>query len=94
VAYERLPGPAASDAPTGAPAGGADVVSNPVGAADERIAVLLNFSGKTAKLPGTFAGAFSAGKLAVSNMGRREVPDKTLEPWEAAVITLETAASN
>jgi hypothetical protein len=65
-----------------------------VAAADERIAVLLNFSGKTANLPGTFAGAFSAGKLAVSNTERREVPDKTLEPWEAAVITLGTATSN
>jgi glycosidase len=60
--------------PAGQPAG-------PAGG--ERIVALLNFSGKQAKLPGIFAG-----EIAVSNTGRRDLPAKTLEPWEAVVIRI------
>jgi oligo-1,6-glucosidase len=52
----------------------------------ERFVVLLNFSGKRAKLPAGYAGRPLAGKVAVSNTGRADLPDKTLEPWEAVVV--------
>jgi oligo-1,6-glucosidase len=55
----------------------------PVGVRAESFVVLLNFSGKRAKLP---AGRSLAGKVAVSNTGRTDPPDKILEPWEAVVI--------
>jgi oligo-1,6-glucosidase len=73
----------------------------PVDTGGERIVVLLNFSGKQAKLSG--AGGFFAGEIAISNIGRAATerrgpsldepafpPESTvpiiLEPWEALVL--------
>jgi oligo-1,6-glucosidase len=52
---------------------------------DERYQVVLNFSGRAAKLPRALA--LLGAEVLVSNTGRKEAAG-TLEPWEAAVFRL------
>jgi oligo-1,6-glucosidase len=77
IAYERVSGTAAVSGTTPVPdTTAADVYT-----------VLLNFSGKKAKLPaGGSAAPPLAGEIAASNTGRTKLPAGTLEPWEALVI--------
>jgi oligo-1,6-glucosidase len=80
IAYERRT--SAGERPSGPAADG------------ERIVVLLNFSGKKAKLSGGFAIGLFGGEIAVSNTERTALREPgspprrpfTLEPWEALAI--------
>jgi oligo-1,6-glucosidase len=93
IAYERrfavsAEAIAAGDAADMANPAAQTTAAPPADVRAESFVVLLNFSGKRAKLPAGYAGRPLAGKVAVSNTGRADPPDKTLEPWEAAVIQM------
>jgi oligo-1,6-glucosidase len=62
----------------------------------DRIVVVLNFSGKKAKLTGSAGGLF-AGEVAVSNTGRTTAEagsPPALEPWEALVLRNPVSVRN
>ncbi|MDR1929691.1 MAG: alpha-glucosidase [Treponema sp.] len=85
IAYERRP-----PAPAGRPetsAGQADGAPPEDAAGSGGVyTVLLNFSGKTAELPRSWAAAPFATEPVLSNTGRTAPPSGTLEPWEAVIL--------